>query len=57
MTSGSEAVGFFIGPDDYEAMFGAAVRELLETRMTGSTVGQDELCEGIQRPLQNRRSS
>lgn len=51
VTSGSKVVGFFIGPDDYEAMFGAAVRELLETRMTGSTVSHEEVRANLRKRL------
>jgi len=38
VTADSQVVGFFIGSDDYEAMFGAAVRELLSERGGGESV-------------------
>lgn len=57
VTKGSKVVGFFIGPDDYEAMFGAAVKELLAARMTGPTVSHGEVREQIRKRLRDRRSS
>lgn len=38
VTADSQVVVFFISRDDYEAMFGAAVRELLTERSHGETV-------------------
>ena len=55
VTKGSKVIGFFVGPDDYEAMFGTAVKELLQARMSGPTVSHGEVDEGIRKRLQNRR--
>jgi hypothetical protein len=38
VTRDSEILGFFVGPADYEAMFGAAVRQLLSSRADGPSV-------------------
>lgn len=57
VTRGSKVVGFFIGPEDYEAMFGVAVKELLDTRMTGPTVSHDKVREAIRKRLRDKRPS
>jgi PHD/YefM family antitoxin component YafN of YafNO toxin-antitoxin module len=43
ITEDSEIVGFFVGAEEYEAMFGAAVRTLLAARATGKTVSHEEV--------------
>lgn len=40
---------------DYEAMFRAAVKELLDTSMSGPTVSHGEVRDGIRKRLRNRR--
>ncbi len=55
VTRGAEVVGFFVSAEEYEAMFGAAVRKLLASRMEESdTVSHEEvgdyLREAIRRP-------
>jgi PHD/YefM family antitoxin component YafN of YafNO toxin-antitoxin module len=47
VTRKSEVVGFFVGAKEYEALFGTAVRELLEARAEGQTVSHEETCEHI----------
>jgi prevent-host-death family protein len=42
VTRDAEVVGVFISAEEYEAMFGAAVKRLLTERMTGATVSQAE---------------
>ena len=42
ITQNAEVVGFFIAADEYEAMFGAAVKKLLASRAQGPTVSQEE---------------
>ena len=42
VTQNSAVVGFFIGAEEYEALFGAAVKKLLSARARGSTVTQEE---------------
>lgn len=42
ITQGSEVVGFFITADEYEAMFGTAVKKLLAARAQGPTVTHEE---------------
>jgi prevent-host-death family protein len=43
ITQNSELVGFFVGREEYEAMFGTAVRALLSSRAEGPTVSQKEV--------------
>ena len=52
---GSKVAGFFIAPQHYEQMFGAAVEELLGSRMSGPTATQDEVRAAIRKQLSNRR--
>jgi len=42
VTRNSEVVGCFIAAEEYEAMFGAAVKELLSTRAEGPSVTHEE---------------
>jgi len=42
VTQGSEVVGFFVSREEYEAMYGTAVRRLLASRADGPTVSQEE---------------
>jgi len=43
VTRDAEVIGFFIGKEEYEALHGAAVKELLTARATGPTVSHDEV--------------
>ena len=51
----ARVIGVLVDPDEYEQMFGVAVRELLSSRMTGPTLTQDEVKAGIQKLIQYRR--
>jgi len=42
VTQNSEVVGLFISPQEYEAMSGVAVRDLLASRSRGPSVSQEE---------------
>lgn len=42
ITVNSEVVGFFISADEYEAVFGAAVKDLLSARAQGPSVTHEE---------------
>jgi prevent-host-death family protein len=42
VTKDSEVVGFFVSPQEYEAVYGAVVRSLLTARADGPTVSHDE---------------
>ena len=42
ITDNAEVVGFFISAAEYEAMFGAAVKQLLTERAKGPTVSHEE---------------
>ena len=41
ITQDSAIVGFFISPDEYNAIFGTAVKKLLESRERGPTVSHE----------------
>ena len=51
----ARVIGVLVDPDEYEQMFGVAVRELLSSRMAGPTLTQDEVKAGIQKLIQYRR--
>ena len=57
VTRKSEIVGFFIGAQEYDALFGTAVRELLESRTAGPTVSHEETRQHIDNILQAARKS
>jgi prevent-host-death family protein len=42
ITQNSEVVGFFIGAEEYEALFGVAVKKLLAARADGPTITHEE---------------
>ena len=42
VTRNAEVVGFFIGAEEYEALFGTAVKTLLAARAQGPSVTQEE---------------
>jgi len=56
VTPKSEVVGFLLGPQEYEALFGIAVRELLEARGNGATVSHEEARDHIRAMLRRRKS-
>jgi prevent-host-death family protein len=47
VTHKSEVVGFLLGAREYEALFGAAVRNLLESRTDGATVSHEEVRDHV----------
>jgi hypothetical protein len=49
VTEKDEVIGVFIGAEEYETMFGEAVKELLKRRMKGSIVTQEEVQAGVER--------
>jgi prevent-host-death family protein len=49
ITQNSELVGFFIGPDEFEAMFGSAVHSLLSSRTKGRLHSQEEVRASIRK--------
>ena len=57
VTRDSEVIGFFIGPDEYEAVFGAAVRDLLTSREKEETVSQDEAREHVRATIRRHPST
>lgn len=48
LTQDAEVVGFFVSTDEYEALFGAAVKKLLAGREKGPTLSQEEARVHIQ---------
>ena len=55
LTRDSEVIGFFISADEYESLFGAAVRNLLSSRSRGPTVSHEEAREKVLGSLRRRR--
>ena len=55
VTQDSEVVGFFISPQAYEAMFGAAVKGLLASRARGPSVPQGEAKARVQKITKTAR--
>ena len=53
----SEIVGFFIGPDEYEAMFGVAVKDLLSSRTNGPKVTHKQAKARIKNVIDRQRKS
>ncbi len=51
----ADVVGVLISPEDYERLFGVAVRELLATRMNAPTVGHDEVKADVRKLIQSHR--
>jgi hypothetical protein len=47
-------VDFFVGPEEYEAMFGVAVHDLLASREDDDSVSQEEAREFIRTSVGNR---
>lgn len=56
ITENSEVVGVLINPDEYEAMFGAAVKNLLSSRMEGPTVSQQDARDHIASTIRRSRA-
>ncbi len=49
VTRDSEIVGFFVAPEEYEALFGAAVKKLLAGRTAGRKVTHEEARSRVRR--------
>ena len=56
ITHDAEIVGFFISRDEYDALFGTAVKELLQSRRRGPTVSQQEARRRIGEVIRSRKS-
>ena len=54
ITDNSQVVGFFVDREEYEAMFGVAIRKLLEQRSGNATVPHEEVMAGVRRSIQRR---
>ena len=57
VAKGTEVLGFFIGPSDYEAMLGQSVRNLLKQRSSGPTVSHEEVKTRIRGLIRKRQKS
>ena len=53
----NQVVGVWMAPEEYEALFGVAVRDLLAGRMTGPTVSQQQARTRIRQVLAKRAPS
>jgi prevent-host-death family protein len=54
ITQDSEVIGFFITAEDYERLYGAAIKKLLSSRMKCKTVSTKEVRTRIRSLLQER---
>jgi hypothetical protein len=54
VTQGSEVVGFFVGREEFETMFGAAVKKLLSSRAKGKTISHDAVRNHISEVIKRR---
>jgi prevent-host-death family protein len=52
VTRNAEVLGFFIGAEEYEAVFGGAVKNLLEERATGPTLTHADARQRVRKALQ-----
>jgi PHD/YefM family antitoxin component YafN of YafNO toxin-antitoxin module len=57
ITRDSRVVGVFMSPDEYDAVFGTAVRKLLQSRDQGPTVSHDEVRRRSEQIIQRRRKA
>jgi PHD/YefM family antitoxin component YafN of YafNO toxin-antitoxin module len=57
ITEDSVVVGFFISPEEYEAVFGGAIERLLKSRVKGSTVSHRDAKARIGRAAKSRKAS
>ena len=55
VTDKAQVVGFYVSAEEYEAMFGAAVRELLEERASGPKVSHRAVKEHIAKVIERAR--
>ena len=52
VSNGSKVMGYLIGPDEYEAVRGKAIRKLLKERMKGPTVTHEDVRKAMQKIVQ-----
>lgn len=57
ITRGSEVVGVFMSPDEYDALFGGAVHKLLKSREKGPLVSHAAVRRRAQQVIKRRRKS
>ena len=56
ITRDSEVIGVFLSPDEYEALFGTAVRKLLKSRERGPVVSQDAVRKQAVQVIRRRKA-
>jgi prevent-host-death family protein len=57
ITRDSRVVGVFMSPDEYDALFGSAVRRLLKSREKGPTVSHEEVRRRSEQIIKRRRKA
>jgi hypothetical protein len=55
ITRDSKVIGVFLSPDEYDVLFGAAVRKLLKSREKGPTVSHDQVRKHAKQVIKRRR--
>jgi PHD/YefM family antitoxin component YafN of YafNO toxin-antitoxin module len=55
VTDNSKVVGFYISAEEYDAMFGTAVRELLNERERGPTISHQDVKDHVAKKLKQSR--
>jgi PHD/YefM family antitoxin component YafN of YafNO toxin-antitoxin module len=55
ITRDSQVVGVFMSPDEYDAMFGDAIRRLLDSREKGPTVSHEAVHQHVKQVIKRRR--
>ena len=55
VTQGSEVIGVFMSPAEYDALFGHEIAELLKSREKGPTVSHEEACRQLDKVVKRRR--
>src|SRR5437773_1968440 len=57
ITRDSRVVGIFMSPEEYDALFGAAVRKLLKAREKGPTVSHQHVRRQAEQAIKRRQKS
>jgi prevent-host-death family protein len=57
ITRGSQVVGVLLAAEEYDALFGTAVRKLLKSRETGPTVSHEEVRRRAKQVIQKRAAA
>ena len=57
ITRDSRVVGVFMSPDEYDALFGGAIRTLLKSREKGPSVSHEDVRRQAEQVIKRRRKS